>query len=99
MKLLPEKVEKTERINMRDITASELLDSQNDKVVVFLDSKITADKAKPISLNEYIKRIRNLGFEDDQIYGMIISLLKRGIIDIESTKSTEPTVGFIRYEF
>lgn len=84
---------------MRDITASELLNDSNNKVVVFLDNKITADKAKPIPLNEYIKRIRNLGFENDQVYGMIISLLKRGIIDIESTKSTEPTVGFRRYEF
>lgn len=84
---------------MRDITASELLDSQNDKIVVFLDNKITADKTKPIPLNEYIKRIRNLGFEDDQTHGMILSLLKRGIIDIKSTKSTEPTVELLRYEF
>lgn len=84
---------------MRDITTSELLDSQNDKVVIFLDNKITADKAKPIPLNEYIKRMKNLGFDDDQVYGMIISLLKRGIIDIKSTKLTEPTVGFLRYEF
>lgn len=84
---------------MRDITASELLDSQNDKVVIFLDNKITADKAKPIPLNEYIKRMKNLGFDDDQVYGMILSLLKRGIIDIELPEPTKPMVGFIRYEF
>ncbi len=55
-------------------------------------------ETKPIPLNDYINRIKNLGFEDDQIHGMIISLLKRGVITIEPTEPTKSMVGFIRHK-
>lgn len=56
---------------------------------------VTEAETKPISLSDYINRIKNLGFDDDQIHGMIISLLKRGVIDIEPPESM---VKFLRYE-
>ncbi|MBR2213004.1 MAG: hypothetical protein IJ889_01050 [Eubacterium sp.] len=52
-------------------------------------------KTKSLPLSEYINRMKNLGFEDDQIQGMIMSLVKRGDIAIEPTKSI---VRFLRYE-
>lgn len=52
-------------------------------------------ETKSLLLSEYINRMKNLGFEDDQIKGMIMSLVKRGDIAIEPTKSI---VKFLRYE-
>ena len=52
-------------------------------------------ETKSLPLSEYINRMKNLGFEDDQIRGMIKSLVKRGDIAIEPTKSI---VRFIRHK-
>ena len=48
---------------------------------------VAESETKSLPLSEYISRMKNLGFEDDQIQGMINSLVKRGIIAIESDKS------------
>lgn len=52
-------------------------------------------ETESLPLSEYINRMKNLGFEDDQIRGMIKSLVKRGDIAIEPTKSI---VRFIRHK-
>ena len=54
---------------------------------------VTESETKSLPLSDYINRIKNLGFEDDQIQGMINSLVKRGIIAIEPDKSM---VKFLR---
>jgi len=60
-----------------------------------MDTAVESE-TESLPLSEYINRMKNLGFEDDQIKDMIESLIERGIIAIEPTK---PIVGFIRYEF
>lgn len=59
---------------------------------------VTEAETQSIPLSEYINRMKNLGFEDDQIQGMIISLLKRGVIDIEPPRSKKSIVKFLKYE-
>lgn len=56
---------------------------------------VTKAETKSLPLSDYINRMKNLGFEDDQIQGMISSLVKRGIIAIEPTKSM---VEFLKYK-
>lgn len=58
---------------------------------------VTEAETKPIPLSDYINRIKNLGFDDNWIHGMIISLLKRGVIDIV-IEPPESMVKFLRYE-
>lgn len=52
-------------------------------------------ETKSLPLSDYINGMKNLGFEDDQIKGMIWSLVERGDIAIEPI---EPIVKFIRYK-
>lgn len=56
---------------------------------------VAETETKSLPLSDYINRMKNLGFEDDQIQGMIKSLVKRGDIAIEPTKSM---VRFLRHK-